>query len=298
MKKKFFQYIFPSMCSFLLTGIYSIVDGIFIGNAIGDNGLAAINIAWPLLALLSALGTGIGMGTSVLMSLNLGAGKQENARKAEGTGITLLLLSGLILLGFLVVFGTPLLKLLGAKDQILPLGQTYLHYCLIGCLIQVFATGTLPVMRSLGSTIFAMASMATGCCTNIFLDWLFIAKLDLGLKGAAIATVTGQFITLLFCLYFYSRPGHRIPLSYLRLNKNHIKSIFKIGVSPFGLTYLPAVTIIFMNLQTLKYGGTEAVSAYAVLAYVLSFLELAIQGISDGSQPLLSYSKGKETINL
>lgn len=293
MKKKFFQYIFPSMCSFLLTGIYSIVDGIFVGNAVGDNGLAAINIVWPLIAPMAAIGTGIGMGTSVLMSLNLGAGKQENAKKVEGTGITLLLLAGILFLSFLFFWGEPLLALLGAQGEVLTFGLDYLHYCLAGCLVQVFATGTLPIMRNLGSSFFAMFAMAAGCCSNIFLDWLFVFRFDFGLKGAAVATVCGQFITLFFCLYFHFQPEHRIPVSYLKPKGTYWKSILKIGISPFGLTYLPAVTIIFMNLQTLKYGGTEAVSAYAVLAYVLSFLELVIQGISDGSQPLLSYSKGK-----
>lgn len=293
MKKKFLQYIFPSMCSFLLTGIYSVIDGIFVGNAIGDNGLAAINIVWPLIAPMAALGTGIGMGTSVLMSLNLGAGKDENAKRAEGTGITMLLLAGLMLFGVLFFFGEPLLKLLGANGEVLTFGMDYLHYCLAGCFIQVFATGTLPIMRNLGASFFAMFAMTAGCCTNIFLDWLFIFQLRLGLKGAAVATVCGQLVTLLFCLYFHLKKEHRIPLSYLKPD-HYWKSIIKIGISPFGLTYLPAVTILFMNLQTLKYGGTEAVSAYAVLAYVLSFLELVIQGISDGSQPLLSYDCGKK----
>lgn len=294
MKKKFIQYIFPSMCSFLLTGVYSIVDGIFVGNAVGDHGLAAINIVWPLIALIAALGTGVGMGTSVLMSLNLGAGNKEKADKTEGTGIALLIASALILTAFLFFLGHPLLLLLGAEGDILSFALTYLHYSLIGCAVQVFATGTLPIMRNLGGSFYAMISMAVGCAANIFLDWLFVFELDMAIKGAALATISGQFITLLFCLYFYLKPQNRIPLACLKPDWHLGRSIIKIGLSPFGLTYLPSVTIIFMNLQSLKYGGTEAVSAYAVLAYVLSFMELVVQGISDGSQPLLSYSRGKQ----
>ncbi len=90
MRKKYIGYIFPSMLSFLLTGIYSIVDGIFVGRAMGDAGLAAINIAWPLVALIISLGTGIGMGAAVVVSLNMGAGNTQKAKRAEGNALTLL----------------------------------------------------------------------------------------------------------------------------------------------------------------------------------------------------------------
>ena len=115
MKKKYAGYIFPSMLSFLLTGIYSIVDGIFVGRAMGDPGLAAINIAWPLVALIISLGTGIGMGAAVTVSLNTGAGNTEKAKKAEGNAFLLLFAGALLLTFILYLFGTPLLELLGAK---------------------------------------------------------------------------------------------------------------------------------------------------------------------------------------
>ncbi len=292
MKKEFCRYIFPAMFSFLLSGIYSIVDGIFVGNAVGDDGLAAINIAWPLVALIISLGTGIGMGSSVVISLNRGAGNEEKAKKAEGNAFFLILTGALGLLLLLAVSHTFLLKCMGARGIILTYGQQYLRILLAGAIAQISASAMIPLIRNHGASIFAMIAMAIGCVTNIVLDWIFVFELQLELEGAALATVCGQVLTLVLCIGFYLRRQNRGVLRHLRPDASLIRSIVKVGISPFGLTYLPSITIIFMNLQTLKFGGTAAVSAYAILAYILSFMELLIQGISDGSQPLLSLSQG------
>ncbi len=114
----------------------------------------------------------------------------------------------------------------------------------------------------------------------------------MGLKGAALATVLGQALTFVLCVLFFLQKKNRFPLSALAPKGNIILSILSVAASPFGLTYLPSITIIFMNLQAISYGGEEAVSAYAVLAYIISFMELLVQGIGDGSQPLLSFSEG------
>ena len=292
MKKKYAGYIFPSMLSFLLTGIYSIVDGIFVGRAMGDPGLAAINIAWPLVALIISLGTGIGMGAAVNVSINTGAGNKEKAARAEGNAFFLLLVSSLLLILLLFLLGTPLLKLLGAGGELLPLAVTYLNYILLGGIVQVFASGLIPLMRNHSASFYAMCSMASGCITNILLDYYFVIVLDLKLMGAALATVLGQVLTLIFCIAFYMKKRNRISFACMRPSREMISAILRVAVSPFGLTYLPSITIIFMNLQALRYGGSEAVSAYAVLAYIISFMELLVQGIGDGSQPLLSLSEG------
>ncbi|MCM1127553.1 MAG: MATE family efflux transporter [Lachnospiraceae bacterium] len=292
MRKKYMRYIFPSMLSFLLTGIYSIVDGIFVGRAMGDPGLAAINIVWPLVALIISLGTGIGMGASVVVSLNHGAGNDKKALLAEGNAFFLLFTGSVLLTLLLLLFGRPLLVLLGAKGELLAIALTYLRYMLIGGIIQVFATGLVPLMRNHGASFYAMCSMGAGCITNIVLDYYLVIAVDMGIKGAALATVFGQVLTLIMCGVFFLQKKHRIPLSLLKPDLAVVKSILRVAASPFGLTYLPSVTIIFMNLQALKYGGEEAVSAYAVLAYIISFMELLVQGIGDGSQPLLSLSEG------
>lgn len=293
MKKKYIKYILPSTLSFLLTGIYSIVDGIFVGRAMGDAGLAAINIAWPLVALIISLGTGIGMGAAVVISLNTGAGDHKKAAKTEGNAFFLLFSGSLLLTLLLFLCGPFLLRLLGAEGDLHPLAVTYLRYILLGGVVQVFATGMVPIMRNHGASFYAMCSMTLGCLANIFLDYYFVIVLDLELMGAALATVFGQALTLVLCAAFFIRKKNRISFSDMRPDSHTISSVLQVALSPFGLTYLPSVTIIFMNLQAMNYGGEEAVSAYSVLAYIISFMELLVQGIGDGSQPLLSLNEGK-----
>ena len=203
------------MLSFLLTGIYSIVDGIFVGRAMGDPGLAAINIAWPLVALIISLGTGVGMGAAVIVSLNNGAGKEQKALRAEGNAFFLLLSGSLILILLLFALGEPLLLLLGAKGSLLPLAKTYLNYILLGGMVQVFASGMVPLMRNRGASFYSMCAMGLGCISNILLDYFFVIVLRLGLKGAALATVCGQVLTLVLCMGERSAPscGWRPPPS-------------------------------------------------------------------------------------
>ena len=153
MQKKYWGFILPSTLSFLLTGIYSIIDGIFVGRAMGDMGLAAINIAWPLVALIIALGTGIGMGASVMVSLNRGAGRDNAADQMEGNALFLLVVSSLILTGILYFFGSPLMTLLGAAGEVHTHAMTYLHYILYGAVIQTVASGLTPLMRNRGAAI-------------------------------------------------------------------------------------------------------------------------------------------------
>lgn len=293
MKKQYLHFILPSTLSFLLSGIYSIVDGIFVGKAMGDMGLAAINIVWPLCALVNALGTGLGMGAAVMYSLKKGAGEEEKASRIEGNALLLLVASSILLLLLLTWSGSFLLTLLGAEGEIHTHAMIYLHYMLYGAVIQAVATGAVPLMRNRGAAYYSMCSMACGCVLNIILDYVLVWVYPLGLKGAAIATVIGQCQTLIFAMAFYPKKENRIPLSSLRPEKEAILSICKVAASPFGLTYLPSITILLMNLQCLRYGQEAAVSAYAVLAYIVSFMELLVQGISDGAQPLLSLSKGK-----
>ena len=155
MGKKYMGHIFPAMLSFLLTGIYSIVDGIFVGKAMGDLGLAAINIAWPLVALLISLGTGIGMGAAVVTSLKQGAGNHEEAQQTEGNAFFLLLISSILITIILFVFGIPLLRLLGAYGELLRMATIYLYYILLGSVIQIFATGLIPLLRTHGASVYA-----------------------------------------------------------------------------------------------------------------------------------------------
>ncbi len=287
-KAEFFSFVIPSVLAFALSGVYAVVDGFFIGNTMGDAGLAAINIAWPVTALLQAAGTGIGMGGAVQYSLHL------NQEKKSFFNITVILLFGFGLLLMVLLFPvlTPLLTLLGAEGELLSMGLDYLHIILLGCLFQVFSTGFLPLIRNMGGSMTAMIAMISGFLTNIALDFLFIRVFLWGLGGAAAATVIGQAVTMILAVCYFSKKRVSFSFPSFQLLRERAKPVLLVGLSPFGLTFSPNIILILMNKAAMIYGGQDAVSCYAVVAYITMIVLLLLQGVGDGSQPLISRCYG------
>lgn len=153
--KKFYSYVIPSILAFALSGIYTIIDGFFVGNSVGDIGLSTINIAYPVVALLQALGTGLGMGGAILYTLNYSSDKKELAKKYLHTTTILLFLVSIIFMIILFLTMTPVLKMLGATGDMIELGKQYLKYIVIGATFQIFATGIVPIIRNNNGAKFA-----------------------------------------------------------------------------------------------------------------------------------------------
>lgn len=291
--KEFFRYVIPSMLAFALSGVYAIADGFFVGNAMGDSALAAINVAYPLTAFLQAVGTGIGMGGAVEYAISIGTNDRTRSRQYFGMSVILLVSSGIILTILYLFAAPPILQFFGAAGDIRVLAEEYILYITLGALFQILGTGLVPFIRNMGGAVAAMAAMIAGFCTNIILDYLLVWKFPSGMTGAAIATVIGQAVTFLVCLIYFimkkARPlfhygKHRIPL---------LKNILKVGLSPFGLTFSPNITLILINKSAALIGGALAVTCYAPVSYISCIVLLLLQGVSDGSQPLLSLSHGE-----
>lgn len=295
-EKKFWKYVIPSMLSCLLSGIYCIVDGLFIGRAVGDAGLAGINIAWPIAALILAIGTGIGIGGSVIMSNYMGKNQKEKADKARGNTIALLVLAAIILTLSIYVFIEPLLRILGAKGEVFETALIYSRIFVLGSVFQLLGTGFTPILRNMGYVVFAMSAMILGFITNIILDAVLIVGFKMGIAGAALATVSAQGLVVIAALFILFNKKNRLSLQNYMLSSTLILKIFKVALSPFGLSLSPSVIIVFANWQCINYGGNAAVAAYAVLSYVLCTAQLLVQGVGEGSQPLVSYYKGAKEI--
>lgn len=295
-KKKFWKYVIPSMFSCLLSGIYCIVDGLFIGRAVGDAGLAGINIAWPLAALILAIGTGIGIGGSVIMSNYMGRNQVDKANKARGNTITMLVLSSIILTVSIYAFIEPILHMLGAKDEVFETALIYSRIFVLGSVFQLLGTGFTPLLRNMGHVVFAMVAMIIGFITNIILDAVLIIGFNMGIAGAAFATVIAQGVVVLASLFILFNKKNKISIKNYVLTPNIILKILKVGLSPFGLSLSPSVIIVFANWQCINYGGNVAVASYAVLSYVMSTAQLLVQGVGEGAQPLISYYKGAKEV--
>ncbi|MDD7027772.1 MAG: MATE family efflux transporter [Lachnospiraceae bacterium] len=289
--KDFFRYVLPSMLAFALSGLYGIVDGFFLGNEMGDQALAAINVAYPLTAFLQAVGTGIGMGGAVQYTINKAQKKEENQQKCLGLTFGLLILVGTVLTPLFYFYNIPLLKALGASESLLVLGGEYMDWIAFGCLFQILGTGMVPFMRNLGNAFISMTAMMLGAVTNIVFDYLFIWVFHKGMMGAAIASVMGQVTAFFVCIIYLLWKKERMRLKGVDMDL--LKKILLIGCSPFGLSFAPNLILILVNLNAVHYGGDFAVTCYAPVSYITYTVMLLLQGVSDGCQPLISFFYGK-----
>lgn len=293
----FFQYVIPSVLSFALSGVYAIVDGFFIGNSIGDLGLSAINIAYPIVAAIQALGTGIGMGGAIYYSIYRAEKKEEQAKEFIAGALWVLIISSVFLTISVLILNGTLLELLGANGRLLALGKEYIAVIALGASMQVIGTGLVPFIRNHGGSFYAMVSMIAGFVTNIILDYLFVWVLKQGVSGAAWATVIGQGITMLIVLAFLLRKKQfTLNIPFFKFGKVSA-SILKIGIAPFGLTMSPNISLIIINRFSVVYGGELAVATYACIAYAICIVYLILQGVGDGSQPLLSQHYGEKNFD-
>ena len=292
--KEFFRYVIPSMLAFALSGLYGVVDGFFLGNAMGDAALAAINVAYPITAFVQALGTGIGMGGAVQYTIHKAQKKTEDAAKCFGVTLLLLVGSGFLITPILLTMNTPMLKALGLQGDLLLLGNEYITWIAIGTMFQILGTGLVPFMRNLGNAYISTIAMVIGAIFNITFDYLLIWVFRQGMKGAAIASVMGQLAAFLISIGYVIWKKERIVIKKVSLSL--VKKICLVACSPFGLSFAPNITLILVNLNAVTYGGEFAVTCYAPISYITYTVMALLQGISDGCQPLVSlfYGKGED----
>ena len=291
--RQFMHYVIPSMIAMLFSGFYSIVDGLFVGNSIGNVGLAAINLVYPIQVVLNATATGVGIGGSVLVSIYRGEGKERDMEHSAMQTIILLLIFGAILPVFFLGTKGIILNFLGAEGAIYKGADDYITTILIGGMLPVLGNGLNPIVRNQGKPIIATQNMVAGLVTNIVLDYVFIYKMNLGMFGAALATITAQGVVATMNVIYVIKLNHKnFKLDYILPNIAKIKKIMKIAISPFGQTIVPSIIIILTNWKCIEYGGDGAVAIYSVISYVLACAQLLIQGIGDGVQPLFSYYFG------
>lgn len=294
--KTFFQYVIPSVLSFALSGVYAIVDGFFVGNSLGDIGLSAVNIAYPIAAVIQAIGTGIGMGGAIYYSIHKAEKKEKEARMFTAGAIWLMLASTVILTALFFFLSSPILRLLGASGNLLALAEEYTVIIALGTGLQIIGTGLVPFIRNLGGSFYAMIAMVAGFITNIILDYLFVWVWEQGVAGSAIATIIGQGVTLLIALAYLLQKREftlKIPFSKIAAVS---ASILKIGIAPFGLAMSPNISLVIINRFSVSYGGEAAVATYACIAYMICIIYLVFQGVGDGSQPLISRHYGERDV--
>lgn len=282
-----------SMITMFLQSAYSMIDGLFVSNLIGDTALSAVNVAWPVIAVVTAIGTGVGCSGAVMMSTKQGEGKNEESNIVRANVILALLASSIVVTILFLVLLTPLLKLMGAEGELLRLSQIYGRVMLTGGVLQILSCGLTPLLRNDNRAVSAMMIMVGGLFANLGLDFVFMYVFHMGIGGAAGASLCAQLFTTLCCLIILgTKKTDPIRFSQFMIRKEYWKKIFKTAVSPFGISLTPSPLILYHNVACLKFGGDLAVNAYALISSTVGSYRVLLIGVAEGIQPLASYAYG------
>lgn len=293
------KFAIPSIISMLVNAAYNITDQIFIGHVVGMLGNAATNVTFPVVTLTTAFAQLVGVGTAANFNINMGAKREEEAKRFLGTGLTLMSALGILLLCMILLFKTPILILCGATEHVLPYAQLYLSITAFGLPLLLFTNAGSNLIRADGSPGYSMACTVTGAILNVFLDWLFMFVFKWGIQGAAAATISGQLVSFLLCLFYFPRfRTFKIEFKMLGLRLKYVLEIAKLGTSNFiNQTIMMLVNIVMNNTLThygalSVYGSDIPLAVSGVIAKLNSILSAFAVGLAQGCQPILGFNMG------
>ncbi|MGL5512885.1 MAG: MATE family efflux transporter, partial [Sporomusa sp.] len=292
--KLLWKYSLPAIIGMVVNALYNIVDSIFVGNGIGNIGLTAVTIAFPVMIVLLAIGMLIGVGASTLVSIRLGEQKHAEAEIILGNALTLMIVAVLPTITVALLFLDPMLVLLGAESNVLPYAREFTRIILLGSIFMHIGFGLNNIIRAEGNPKVAMATMLIAALLNTALNPLFIFVFKLGIGGSALATVTSQAVSAAWVLRYLTSDKSILKLRRcnLRLDKKIVYEIIKIGMSPFVMQIAASVVSVLYNYSLLRYGGELAVAAIGVINRVSLLILMPVFGISQGVQPILGYNYG------
>lgn len=294
LSRLFWRYVTPTVAAMLITGIYVTIDGIFVGHVLGQDGMAGLMLAYPICAVLYAVGALIGMGASSLVSFYLGQGNPAKARHIVGNALVMVLLASALLSFIGIRYGEPMLAWMGAEGEIFTAGLSYLQaYAWLG-VFAVLSMAFSSLMRNDGRPGFVTLIMVVGGLLNVLLDYLLMVVFPFGLAGVATATMLSQAVTGLACLWHFFTPRSQLRISWdtLRPDLRLMGETVRLGISSFLMYLYLSVVLALHNKALLAVGTSLHVAAYGVISYTEAFFYLVFEGIAMGIQPIASFNAG------
>lgn len=289
----------PAIIANLVNALYNIVDQVFIGQKIGFLGNAATNVAFPLTTICLAIGLMTGVGAATNFNLELGRKRPKRAKSVAGTAISMLLLGGVVLCILINVFLKPMLAAFGATDQILNYAIEYTQITSLGIPFLLFSIGANPLVRADGNAFYSMLAIVIGSLVNTILDPLFMFGFDMGMDGAAWATVIGQFVSsVMLAIYFFRFKSVKFELRDFKIKIREIGILFALGTSPFIFQSSALIIQVVTNNLLKIYGassiyGSEIPIAVAGIVMKINVIFIAIVlGLTQGAQPIAGFNYG------
>ncbi|WP_302631561.1 MATE family efflux transporter [uncultured Clostridium sp.] len=294
--KLLLQYSIPAIIGMVVNALYNIVDRMFIGNIpdIGSLAITGVGITMPIMTIVLAFGMLIGIGTTANISLNLGKGNRTTAEKLLGNAFTLSIIVGLAIAITGTIFANPILNLFGASENTLFYAKEYIGIILLGCTFNILSFALNSTVRADGNPKMSSITMVIGCGANIILDYLFIFVLNLGVKGAALATIISQAITFFIILYYYTAGNSNLKLKIenFKLKKHLVTMTFAIGIAPFATQIANSLVQVIANNALKTYGSDLAIGAMTVISSLNIIFMMPIFGINQGCQPIIGFNYG------
>lgn len=286
----------PAIAAQIINLLYNLVDRVYIGHIPNEGSLAltGVGVCMPVIMIVSAFAALISSGSAPRASMAMGKGDNNEAEEILGNSFLLQIIISVILTAMLLIFNKPLLMAFGASDNTIEYALSYMS---------IYAAGTIFVQLTLGMNAFitaqgfaktGMLSVLIGAVCNIALDPLFIYALNMGVRGAALATIISQAISTIWVIRFLTskKTVIKIRKSNFKLKKNIVLPSLALGLAPFIMQASESVIIVCFNSSLLKYGGDIAVGAMTILSSVMQFSMLPMQGLGQGAQPITSYNFG------
>ncbi len=288
------KYSVPAAVSLLITAVYNIVDRIFVGNFNGTSALAGLSICFPLSYMMMAFGLTCSAGGSSLFSLFAGKGEQRNMNQVFGNSILLVVVFELALSVFLLMLADPILRVFGVTDTAYEYALTYYRIVALGCLFQGLTQVFCDFVRVSGHPMLGMCVTGIGAVTNIVLDAAFVGVMGWGVAGAAWATVIGQLLSAVFGAALVGKGYTRVKLGreMLQFDARLAKKLVSCGFAFWIAQMAMGLISLVYNSQLGKYGGDTAISVYAVVASIMTFVIMPASGISQGIQPIIGNNYG------
>lgn len=292
--KLLMKYAGPAIIAMTASSLYNMIDSIFIGHGVGPLAIAGLAVTFPLMNLSAACGTLVGVGASTIMSVLLGQKNYDVANKVLGNVVTLNIIIGLVFMSVALTFLDPILYFFGASENTIVYAREYMQVILFGNVITHLYLGLNNQLRASGNPRMAMNLTIMTVILNVIFAPLFIFVLDMGIRGAALATVIAQFVALVVILRYFSNQNRLLHFrkKNLKLDTRIAKDSLSIGLAPFLMNSAACLVTLFINQQLKSYSGDLAIGAYGIVNRI-SFLFIMINmGLNQGMQPIAGYNYG------
>lgn len=290
--KLFMKYFIPTAAAMVVTALYIIVDGMFVGKGVGSDGVAAVGIVVPVFTIFQSVQFLLGVGGSTVASIALAKNDKKHANNVflQSTLIVVIIMSIVTIIS--LIFTEEIAILMGANEEILPNVKTYFRTMVSYAIFTTLNPTWSFFVRLDGSPKYSMVSMICGAITNVILDYVFIFPMQMGIFGAALATGIGHITSILIFIYYFTKKSKSFSFTKFSLNLKDIKRVLNIGIPGFITNIFTAITMISFNVVIMHRLGKDGVTTYGVINYLHPLIVFLFMSIGQSIQPIASFNYG------